>query len=136
MSAPHSAAGRRVTEAELAALDPAPLLAAWPYRPHLYADGAIAAAISLHHLRARPRSLTFVAEIVRRGGTAFAVDLPEPMPTPAQSALVREWLAAAASIPDGPSLTVDEALARWLDAVAAILGMRASLARTPEPGGG
>ncbi|MBV1855461.1 hypothetical protein [Catellatospora tritici] len=135
MTTPRPAAGHRVTEAELAALDPAPLLARWPYGPRLFAEGAIAAAISLHHLRTRPRSLTFLAEIVRRGGLTFALDLPEPMPTPAQGALVREWIAAAATVEDVPWFEVDAALARWLDAVATILAMRMSLARPPAPGG-
>ncbi|GHJ48402.1 hypothetical protein Cs7R123_57440 [Catellatospora sp. TT07R-123] len=133
MSAP--GIGRRVTEAELAAMDPAPLLAQWPYGPHHFAEAAIAAAIALHHLHTRPRSLTFLAEIVRRGGLAFTLDLPEPMPVPAQGALVREWLTAAASVKDGTPFDVETALARWFDAVAAILGMRMSLVRPPTPRG-
>jgi hypothetical protein len=85
----------------------------------LFGDAAVAAAIRADRLDVQPRSLTFLAEIVRRGGIAYAAGLPEPLPTAAQIELAREWLTAATQVDDG-----DEAFARWLDAVASILGMR------------
>jgi hypothetical protein len=85
----------------------------------LFGDVAVAAAIRADRLGVQPRSLTFLAEIVRRGGVGYATDLPEPLPTAEQTALVREWLSAAVRV-DGSDL----AIARWLDAVAAVLGVR------------
>jgi hypothetical protein len=82
-------------------------------------DSTVAAAVRLHRLDTQPRSLTFLAEIVRRGGVLYAANLPEPMPTPEQSALVRDWLGAGAGR--------DEAFARWLDAVALVLDARRSV---------
>jgi hypothetical protein len=83
------------------------------------ADSTIAAAVRMHRLDAQPRSLIFLAEIVRRGGVPYAANLSEPMPTPEQSALVRDWLAAGVGR--------DEAFARWLDAVAVVLDARRSV---------
>jgi hypothetical protein len=85
----------------------------------LFGDGAVAAAIRADRLDVQPRSLIFLAEIVRRGGIAYAAGLPEPLTTAEQSDLVREWLAVAALAASG-----DQGFAHWLDAVAAILGMR------------
>jgi hypothetical protein len=82
-----------------------------------FADGAVAAAIQADRLDVLPRSLTFLAEIVRRGGIAYAAELPEPLPTPEQSAVVKGWLSAAAT-------GDDSMVARWLDAVAMILYAR------------
>lgn len=87
-------------------------------------ESMVAAAILAHRLDAQPRSLTFLAEIVRRGGASYAAGLPEPMPTPEQSALVRDWLIAG----EGR----DQSLARWLDAVALVLDARRSV-RLSEP---
>jgi hypothetical protein len=85
----------------------------------LTGDSTIAAAIRAHRLDTQPRSLTFLAEIVRRGGRSYAANLPEPMPTPEQSALVRDWLSAGTDR--------DEDFARWLDAVAVVLDARRSV---------
>jgi hypothetical protein len=109
------------TDQQLAALDVAELIAdglrSAGGAPRWFGDGAVAAAIQADRLEVLPRSLTFLAEIVRRGGVAYATELPEPLPTAEQSALVREWLVAAA---EGDDIVV----ARWLDAVAVILGAR------------
>jgi hypothetical protein len=83
------------------------------------ADSTIAAAVRMHRLDAQPRSLTFLAEIVRCGGVAYAASLPEPLPTPEQSELVRGWLSAG--------VDRGEAFARWLDAVAVVLDARRSV---------
>ncbi|MFI5895707.1 hypothetical protein ACIA5D_36990 [Actinoplanes sp. NPDC051513] len=80
-----------------------------------FSDALVPAALQADRLGVLPRSLTFLAEIVRRGGTAYAAELPEPLPTPEQSALVRPWLHPEAG---------DERLARWLDGVAAVIEAR------------
>jgi hypothetical protein len=83
----------------------------------LFADGAVAAAIHADSLEVQPSSLAFLAEVVRRGGVAYAVGLPEPLPTAPQSELVRSWLNAAIN-------ANAEVFARWLDAVAIVTGSR------------
>jgi hypothetical protein len=89
-------------------------------RRWLFAEGAVAAAIRADAAGVRPRSLTFLAEIVRRGGSAYAAQLLEPLPTAEQTAVCRPWLvaAAAAAAEESP------VFARWLDAVAMILDAR------------
>lgn len=77
-----------------------------------FTDALGPAAVQAGRLGVRPRSLTFLAEIVRRGGAPVAADLPEPLPGREQSALVRPWLLTG--VPDGR-------LARWLDGVAVLL---------------
>lgn len=81
---------------------------------------AVPAAIKADQAGVLPQSLTYLAEIVRRGGAGHAVQLAEPLPTAEQSALVRPWLALAAAA------DADKEFARWLDAVAAIIGARLS----------
>jgi hypothetical protein len=111
------------TDDELAALDVPTLLRAGldtgAGRTELFGDGAVAAAIRLDQAGVLPRSVTFLAEIVRSGGPRYAAELPEPLPRPAQTSVVRPWLSAAAGA-DG------EELARWLEAVAAVLALRAN----------
>ncbi|MEU9112782.1 hypothetical protein AB0D04_13535 [Streptomyces sp. NPDC048483] len=51
-----------------------------PHRTALFGDGAIAAAITLDQKGALPRSLDFLAKVVRSGGTRYAADLDEPPP--------------------------------------------------------
>jgi hypothetical protein len=124
---------RGKTDAELASLDVAGLLRAGlgagaAGRGELFGDGAVAAAIALGEVAVIPRSVTFLAEIVRSGGTRYAAGLPEPLPLPAQADVVRRWLTAAADT-EGAA---DEQLARWLEAVAAVLALRAGTG--PEPG--
>jgi len=110
-----------LTDEQLAALDVAELIAdglrSAGGTPRWFGDGAVAAAIQAGRLEVPPRSLTFLAEIVRRGGVAYAAGLPEPLPTAEQSALAKKWLLAAT---EGD----DNVVARWLDAVAVILGAR------------
>ncbi len=85
----------------------------------LFGDGAIAAALAADRLGVRPRSLAFLAEIVRRGGVAFAAGIEAALPATAQAALAHSWLDAACDLPE-----VDEVCARWLEAVATILDAR------------
>jgi hypothetical protein len=111
------------TDEQLASVDVAAaitdaLRSADPAR-NLVAVCAVPAAILADQAGVLPRSLSYLAEIVRRGGTGYAVQLPAPLPTTQQSALVRPWLALAAAA------DADEPFARWLDAVAAILDARA-----------
>jgi hypothetical protein len=105
-------------------------------RRWLFAEGAVAAAIWSDRAGVHARSLTFLAEVVRRGGIAFAAELPEPLPTPEQSAVARVWLTAAQRA--APADDVDTApeqatvFARWLDAVAMLLEAR----QAPHRAGG
>jgi hypothetical protein len=100
-----------VTDEQMLAVDIPAAIA----RGELRGDAIVAAAIRADRLEVRPRSLTFLAEIVRRGDLSAAGRLPEPVPGADQSALVREWLAAATSPAE---------FARWLDAVAVVLAAR------------
>jgi hypothetical protein len=101
------------TDEQLITIDVPEMLGSAEGRHRWFADGAVAAAIQADRLEVRPRSLTFLAEIVRRGGIGYAADLPEPLPTAEQSALARSWLTAAAG-------SDDATVARWLDAVATV----------------
>ena len=76
-------------------------------------DALVPAALQADRLGVQPRSLAFLAEIVRRGGTTYAAALPEPLPIPAQTALVRPWL-----------IIEEERLSRWLNGVAALIEAR------------
>ncbi|MFF2147512.1 hypothetical protein [Kitasatospora sp. NPDC058190] len=91
------------------------------HRSTLFGDGAVAAAITVDRLGVLPRALVFLGEVVRTGGTRFAAGLPEPLPGPAAS-VARGWLTAAAMVVQNP--TGDQLVARWLDAVAAVLALR------------
>jgi hypothetical protein len=88
----------------------------------LHGDAAVAAAIAVDRLGGQPRSLTFLAEVVRRGGRAYAAELPEPLPTPELAALAAPWLAAAAALPASPEL--DRSFAQWLESVAQLVALR------------
>jgi hypothetical protein len=116
---------RELGELDVPALLRAGLGAGGPAHAALFGDGAIAAAIAADRLGAQPGSLAFLAEVVRRGGSAYAAQLPEPLPGAERAALARDWLDAASSAgPASPDQDVDLELARWLDAVAVILGVR------------
>jgi hypothetical protein len=111
------------TDAELAELDVVALLRAGldgEARGELFGNGAVAGAIQLDRAGVLPRSVSFLAEVVRSGGTGYAAALSEPLPTEEQTALIRPWLDAAAGTDD------DETFARWLQSVSAILDLRLS----------
>lgn len=100
----------------------------------LFGDGAVAAAIVLDRLDVLPRSITYLAEVVRRGGLRYAGALPEPLPAPGPAQIARSWLAAAKETSD--DLHGSYRMATWWEAVAAILGMRRATSgglRTPPP---
>ncbi|SOD85827.1 hypothetical protein [Streptomyces sp. Ag109_G2-15] len=92
------------------------------FRTVLFGDGAIAAAVTLDRLGVVPRSVAYVAEIVRAGGLSYAAELPEPLPSREASELLRDWLETAAQLADTPE--GEARTARWLDTVAEILGLR------------
>ncbi|MFD3558924.1 hypothetical protein ACFWVU_04545 [Streptomyces sp. NPDC058686] len=97
-------------------------LARETFRTALFGDGAIAAAVTLDRLDVLPRSVTYVAKIVRAGGLAYAAALPEPLPSHEASACLLDWLATAAQAAEAPD---DETrAARWLETVAEIVAMR------------
>ncbi|GAA3726216.1 hypothetical protein GCM10022225_04060 [Plantactinospora mayteni] len=116
----------RTDEDELRRVDvPAELVARLRVGRPPGGDATVAAALAADRLGTQPRSLTFLAEVVRRGGTGFAGTLPEPLPTPEQAALAATWLAAANSVEvsdRGPNH--DETVARWLENVALLVAAR------------
>lgn len=118
---------RARTDAELAQIDVPDLLrSGLPHDPRVFSEGAIAAAIAADRLGVQPRSITFLAEIIRRGGIQFASSLPEPLPTPEATELARSWIDAAGQVRWADTFAGGETLARWLDAVAAVLSARRS----------
>jgi hypothetical protein len=110
-----------MSETELAALD---IPALWHAgdRGRLFGEGSVGAGIVLHRLDTVPRSLTYLADLIRAGGVRRALDLPEPLPAPEQTEALRPWLQAAADTVSG--LDGDEEVARWLEAVATIIAAR------------
>lgn len=131
---------RPKTDAELAELDVAAMLRDGladidgPAGQALFSEGAVAAAIVLDQLEAIPRSVTYLAEVVRHGGLQYALGLPEPLPAPPQAEIARSWLTAAEEA--SGDIDGDRRMARWWEAVAAILAMRRTTSdglRTPPP---
>ncbi|MEV2218234.1 hypothetical protein AB0H86_43575 [Streptomyces sp. NPDC050997] len=78
--------------------------------------------MTLDRLHTQPRSVAFLAEVVRAGGVAYAAELPEPLPRPEAARVVRDWLEAATQLAGGAP--ADEATARWLGAVATIIELK------------
>jgi hypothetical protein len=113
-------ADRELADLDVAALLSAGLTTSGAARSALFGDGTIAAAVAADRLGVQPRSLTFLAEVVRRGGVGYAAGLPEPLPGAERAELARTWLTAAAGA--GPGAGGE--FARWLDGVAVILGLR------------
>ncbi|MFC4069535.1 hypothetical protein [Actinoplanes subglobosus] len=104
-----------------------------------FADALVPAALQAERAGADPRALTFLAELVRRGGAAFAAGQADPMPDQNQTHLVRPWLLAPTASPTPPVLAdapgplaagdaaVDARIARWLDGVAMLIEARRRL---------
>lgn len=94
-------------------------------RRALFTEGAIAAALTVRGLGLGGFPVAFLARIVRTGGLAAALRLPEPLIGPEPTELAREWMHAAAATADGlePSARLDQErlFATWLDAVAALV---------------
>ncbi|MFI7009004.1 hypothetical protein [Streptomyces sp. NPDC050145] len=95
------------------------------FRTALFGDGVIAAAVTLDRLGVLPRSVAYVGKIVRAGGIRYAAELSEPLPSPEASALLRAWLEEAGQVA-GDAPDAEKAAARWLHAVAELIGMRRS----------
>jgi hypothetical protein len=80
---------------------------------------AVTAARDAVERQVQAGSLMFLAEIVRRGGIAYAAALAEPLPGPERTELALAWLRDA----EEPESTVDddERVARWLEAVGVLV---------------
>ncbi|MFE7443444.1 hypothetical protein ACFU7X_23685 [Streptomyces chartreusis] len=92
------------------------------FRTALFGDGAVAAAVTLDRFGVLPRSVAFLADTVRAGGVRYVVELPEPLPSAEASEVLRGWLRSAADVAATPD--AEDRAARWLDAVAELLGAR------------
>ena len=88
----------------------------------LFGTGAVAAAVVLDRLHVIPRSLTYLAEVVRAGGIRYAAGLAEPLPEPAQTRTIWPWLDQA--VKATTTVDGDAEMARWLRAVATIIAVR------------
>ena len=88
----------------------------------LFGDGAVAAAVTLDRLGVVPRSVAYVAEIVRAGGLAYAAELPEPLPS--EEAAPRTCATGWGAAPVATDPNTETRAARWLDAVAELIGLR------------
>lgn len=93
-----------------------------PRRTALFGDGVAGAAVLLDRLGTQPRSVAFLADVVRAGGLAYAAGLAEPLPRPEATAVVRDWLAAGIDLAAG--VAADDTAARWLHAVATLIEVR------------
>ncbi|WP_228824086.1 hypothetical protein [Nocardia blacklockiae] len=117
-----------MSEAELAAFDIAGMLVTGlsgdseAVRRDLFGIGAVGAAVVLDRAGTQPRSVAYLADVVRAGGCRFAAELEEPLPEPAQAVTVRPWLRAVVGVAE--SVNTDDLLADWLRAVATILAVR------------
>jgi hypothetical protein len=114
-------------ESELAELDIPTLLRAGLAQEgerhvELFGNGVVGAAVVLDRLHVIPRSLTYLAHVVRSGGVRAAAGLAEPLPQPAQTEAIRPWLAGAAATVT--TVDGDEDMARWLEAVSTIVAAR------------
>lgn len=120
---------RRTTDAELRTLD-IPLLLRYgltlggAHRTVLFGDGAVAAALAAEDLGVLPRGMAFLGRVVRSGGLARAVALPEPLPGEEAAQVAHEWLVAAHSVVEDGDVDGAETVARWLEAAAAIMELR------------
>ncbi|WP_338676572.1 hypothetical protein V1460_29085 [Streptomyces sp. SCSIO 30461] len=92
------------------------------HRTALFGDGAVGAAVLLDRLGVQPRAVAFLAKVVRGGGVRYAAELREPVPGDEAVSVVRAWLEAAATAGNG--IDGGEMAARWLEAVAELLGLR------------
>lgn len=100
-----------------------------PTRRRLLTTAAIAAALRLEPQGIGPYPVRFLARYVRAAGRTAALALPEPLIGDEPTALVRQWLTAAATVDDG--LPGDEEFAQWLDTVAALIALRRGAQNAP-----
>jgi len=130
------------TDAELAGLDVAAAIgrgmaADGQARQAMFTDAAIAAAIEAEELGVGPYPVAILARVVRAGGFAEALRLPEPLIGAEPTALARRWLEAALAAGDkaaGDKAAGDKAagdktnlvFSHWLEMVATLLAVRVS----------
>jgi hypothetical protein len=93
------------TDAELAGLDVVAAIgrgipADGQARQIMFTDAAIAAAIEAEELGVGPYPVAVLARVVRAGGVAEALRLPEPLIGAEPTALARRWLEAAVAAAD------------------------------------
>lgn len=115
------------TDAELAGLDVAAAIgrgiaAAGRARQVMFTDAAIAASIEAEKLGVGPYPVAILARLVRAGGVAEALRLPEPLIGAEPTALARRWLEAALAA--GGTTEADLVFSRWLEMVATLLAVR------------
>jgi hypothetical protein len=96
-------------------------------RAAMFAEVAIAASWQLQDLGVGPYPVSFLASCVRSMGLEGALELPEPLIGHQPTALVREWMSAAAGL--SRNIARDDLFARWLEMVAALLHSRKELHR-------
>ncbi|MBF6081687.1 hypothetical protein IU485_09980 [Nocardia cyriacigeorgica] len=99
-----------------------------PARVALFGDAVVAAALSAEELATGSYPLQFLASC-RSLGLDAAVELPEPLIGAERTELVRGWMSAARAEP-GIDVARDDLFARWLEAVALVMSVRA---RTATP---
>jgi hypothetical protein len=135
------------TDAELAGLDVVAAIgrgipADGQARQIMFTDAAIAAAIEAEELGVGPYPVAVLARVVRAGGVAEALRLPEPLIGAEPTALARRWLEAAlaacgkteaalaaadkaeAAVAAGDK--ADLVFSRWLEMVATLVAVRQS----------
>jgi hypothetical protein len=115
------------TDAELAGFDVVAaigrgILADGEARQVMFTDAAIAAAIEAEELGVGPYPVAILARVVRAGGVAEALRLPEPLIGAEPTALARRWLEAAPAAGEETDLV----FSRWLEMVATLLAVRQS----------
>ena len=136
------------TDAELAGLDVVAAIgrgipADGQARQVMFTDAAIAAAIEAEELGVGPYPVAILARVVRAGGVAEALRLPEPLIGAGPTALARRWLEAALADNTQAALAAadkaeaamaamaagdkaDLVFSRWLEMVATLLAVRQS----------
>lgn len=97
-------------------------------RHALFTEASVAAAIEAENLGIGPLPLGLLGRLVRAGGIAAALQLPEPLIGDEPAALARQWLKAAHTA--GTEISVDEEFGRWLGMVAALIAVRRSARRS------
>jgi hypothetical protein len=135
------------TDAELAGLDVVAAIgrgipADGQARQIMFTDAAIAAAIEAEELGVGPYPVAVLARVVRAGGVAEALRLPEPLIGAEPTALARRWLEAAVAAADKAEAALaaadkaeaavaagdkaDLVFSRWLEMVATLVAVRQS----------
>ncbi|MFB7665306.1 hypothetical protein ACFC1R_15330 [Kitasatospora sp. NPDC056138] len=91
-------------------------------RRALFTEAAIAACRQAEQAGIGPYPLGFLAQHVRVGGIAAALELPEPVIGQEGADLVRRWLRAAAM--SAAEVEEERLFARWLGQVATLMSVR------------